>query len=94
MSNLLEKKPILSDAEPAITEEPVAPEKSVDNGTIKVSLEVICCPCPKAEECDCKCKDCNNDDCKCADTCSCEKKEEEGGSCCQRWFPMFSRTGP
>ena len=51
--------PILSDADPPITYEPSAPTapSTGDNGVIKVSLEVICCPCPKDDcakpGCDC-----------------------------------------
>lgn len=58
------KIPILSDAEPPITNEPLG----VDPGVIRVSLEVNYCPnCPK-DDCqkkECECKDCYGDDCKC-----------------------------
>jgi hypothetical protein len=58
------KIPILSDAEPPITNEPLG----VDPGVIRVSLEVNYCPnCPK-DDCqkkECDCKDCYGDDCKC-----------------------------
>ena len=95
MSNLMEKKPILSDAEPAVTEEPDFPQKSNDNGVIKVALEVTCCPCPEPKECkceECKCEECKCEECKCEECkCGCEKKEGNV-SFCRRWFPMFSRT--
>ena len=82
------KIPSLSDAEPPITTEPQ------DSGVIKVSLEVNCCPCPK-DECakgkDCECKECECNDTECCASCKCEKKEGDA-SCCQRWFPIFSRV--
>jgi hypothetical protein len=97
MSNLLEKKPILSDAEPPITVEPQNPTQNTDSDVIRVALEVNCCPCPKKDEPkDCKCEDCNCEDCKCEDckceeVCGCEKKEGEI-TFCHRWFPMFSKV--
>ena len=102
MSNLMEKKPILSDADPSVTEEPDFPQKSSDNGVIKVALEVTCCPCPEPKECKCeenkceenKCEECKCEECKCEECgCGCEKKEGDV-SFCKRWFPMFSRTNP
>lgn len=91
MLTLLEKKAIISDAEPhIITNEPEASTKTtLDSDVIRVSLDVNCCPCPKSK--DCKCDDCKCDDCKCNETCGCEKKEEDV-LFFRRWFPMFSRT--
>ena len=88
------KIPILSDAEPPITEEP----HCVDPGVIRVSLEVNCCPKDDCLKKGCECKDCYGDDCKCGENkcCSpiiCQKKEEIEPTCCQIWFPkIFQRS--
>jgi len=88
------KIPILSDAEPPITNEPLG----VDPGVIRVSLEVNYCPNCQKDDCqkkECECKDCYGDDCKCGEDkccipCKCEKKEEVEPTCCQRWFPQIT----
>lgn len=90
--------PILSDADPPITYEPSAPA-APDNSVIKVSLEVICCPCPRD---DCTKPDCKRDGsgdqcCECDKGCcadqgceKCEKEEEANPNFCRRWFPYLS----
>lgn len=88
------KIPILSDAEPPITNEPI----SVDPGVIRVSLEVNYCPNCQKDDCqkkECECKDCYGDDCKCGEDkccipCKCEKKEEVEPTCFQLWFPKIT----
>ena len=84
------KIPILSDAEPPITNEPLG----VDPGVIRVSLEVNCCLKDDCLKNECECKDCYGDDCKCGEykcciPCKCEKKEEVAHTCFQIWFPTF-----
>ena len=95
--------PILSDADPPITYEPSAPAapSTADNGVIKVSLEVICCPCPKD---DCAKPGCEYDKCdqgciahpEGQGCCKCEKcgarapEEEATPNFCRRWFPYLS----
>ena len=72
---------------------------------IKVSLMVICCPCPETEckesdkcECDkCECDKCECDKCECdkceCDKCECKKSnkcEQQDKSCCLEHFPFFT----
>lgn len=93
--------PILSDADPPITYEPSAPTaaapSTADNGVIKVSLEVICCPCPQDDcakpGCDCdKCDKCDQGCCanKCDASARAPEKEEATPNFCRRWFPYLS----
>lgn len=102
--------PILSDADPPITYEPSAPTSAApstaDNGVIKVSLEVICCPCPQ-DDCakpGCECDKCDQgcfayksgraDQGCCANKCekcgACAPEEEATPNFCRRWFPYLS----
>lgn len=90
------KIPILSDAEPPIMEEPQNPGPSVEPASIKIALEVFCCPCPKEESksCDGECKKCTCKDCDGNDCCvPCVRKADtDKDDCCQRWFPFFSKV--